>query len=227
MPVNTSNQQITLPIGTDPADGPQAFTDQTADLENRLVQRYTSAADRAARNPAPNTGELSFVTGNTWYDRYTGAIWLPVTPLQARKTATQTVNNSTVLVNDTDLFINFPTVAANWAIEGWLTYVSTTVADFKLTFAADAAITSFGFNPIGLATSAGGTTGDVTTQGTAALGTTIAVGGSGGTAGIWIAGRIVTSGVAGVLQLQWAQNTLEATNTQVLVGSWLRLVAIN
>jgi len=227
MPANTTNQQITLPIGTDPADGPQSFIDQTADIENRLVQRYTSDADRAARNPAPNTGELSIVTGNTWYDRYTGAVWLPVTPLQVRKAATQTINNSTTLTNDTALLIPFPAVAANWGFEGWIGYISTTVADIKFAFAADAAITGYTFAPVALATSAGGTSGDVITQGTTALGTAIACGGSGGTAGALINGSITTSGVAGTLQLQWAQNTLEATNTQVLLRSWLRLFAIN
>src|SRR5688572_10942738 len=177
MPANTANQQITLPIGTDPADGPQAFLDQTVDIENRLVQRYTSDADRTARNPAPNTGELSIVAGNTWYDRYTGAVWLPVTPLQARKAATQTVNNSTVLVNDVGLAITFPPVAANWGFEGWVFYQSTTVADIKFAFAADAAITAYTFTPLALATTAAGTTGDIITQSTSTLGTAIPCGG--------------------------------------------------
>lgn len=227
MPTNTTNQQITIPIGTDAADGPQAFIDQTADLETRLVQRFISDADRTARNPAPTTGELSIVTTNTWYDRWTGSRWLPVTPIQVRKSATQTVNNSTVLVNDATLVLPIPAVVAQWAIEAWIFYTSNTTADFKCTFAADAAITSFGFSPFALATGAAGVTGDCTVQGSTVLGTAIAIGGAGASAGITLGGRIASSGVAGVLQFQWAQNTADASNTQVLVGSWLRLTAIS
>lgn len=227
MPTNTTNQQITRPIGTDPADNPVAFTDMLADVEGRLVQRYTSNADRLARNPAPATGELSIVAGNTWYDRYTGSIWLPVTPIQVRKTANQTINNSVTLTNDTQLAITFPPIAAQWTFEAMLFYTSTTVADIKFAFAADAAITAFGFFPIALATSAGGTTGDVTTQVAAATATAIAAGGSGALAGAHLVGRMATSGVAGTLQLQWAQNTLEVSNTMISAGSWLRLVGLS
>lgn len=227
MSTTTTDQQITIPVGGDPADNPQAFIDMIAGVESRLVLRYTSDADRTARNPAPTTNQWSIVAGNTWYDRWTGAKWIPVTPLRARKAVTQTINNSTTLTNDTGLAIPFPAVAANWLFTGWLLYSSSTVADIKFAFAADAAITGYGFSPVGLATSAGGTTGDVITQGTAALGTAIAVGGSGGTSGALLNGRITTSGVAGTLQLQWAQNTLEVSNTQVLAGAWLQLEAID
>lgn len=227
MPFNTANQQITLPIGTDAADGPQAFVDQTADLETRLVQRFTSFADRTARNPAPTLGELSIVTSNTWFDRWTGAVWLPVTPIKVVKSASQTVNNSTALVNDTALVITFPPVAASWGFEATIFYTSTTVADIQFAFAADAAITSYSFFPVGLATGAAGVTGDATFQMTTVLGTGRAVGGASTNTGCILKGRIVTSGAAGNLQLMWAQNTMEATNTQVLAGSHLYLEAIS
>lgn len=226
MSANTTNQQITYPVGTDLADNPTAFLDMLADVENRLVQRYTSDADRTARNPAPTIGELSFVAGGTWYDRWTGTKWLPVTTLKVMKTATQTVNNSTALVNDTELFIAFPAtggVSTRWSIEGWIAYTSTIVADFQVTFAAHANITGREYTFTGLATTATGTTGDFTAQrvtGSAALG------GAGAAAGIGINGFFSSNGLAGTLQLQWAQNTLEATNTQVFSGSWLKVTAI-
>lgn len=223
----TPDQGIVIPVGGDPANNPSAFTSMIAGVESRLVLRYTSEADRTARNPAPTANQWSIVAGNTWYDRWTGTKWLPVTPLRVRKSSAQTVNNSTTLVNDVGLAITFPPVAANWAFTGWLLYSSTTVADLKVAFAADAAITGFGFNPFALATSAGGTTGDATTQGTGTLGTAIAIGGSGSTAGILLGGRITTNGSIGTLQFQWAQNTLEATNSQVFGGSWLQLEAID
>lgn len=223
----TTDQGIVIPVGGDPANNPSTFVSFVARVESGLVLRYTSNADRTARNPTPTTGQLSFVAGNTWYDRWTGSKWLPVTPLRARKAVNQTINNSTTLTNDVGLAITFPAVIGNWQFTGWLLYTSSTVADIKVAFAADAAITGYGFSPVGLATGAAGTTGDVITQGTTALGTAIAVGGSGGTSAITLSGRISTSGAAGTLQFQWAQNTLEVSNTVVLGGAWLQLEAID
>lgn len=225
MPANTANQQITLPIGTDAADAPQAFTDQTADLENRLVQRYVSDADRAARNPAPNLGELSIVTANTWYDRYTGAKWLPVTPLQVRKTVTQTVNNSTVLVNDNELLIALPLINTSYGIEMYITYTSSTVADIKFTFSVPAGATG-SFCTTGLAVGAAGTTGDGQFDATG-LTTTISIGGAGQAVGCLITGTINTAAATGNLQFRWAQDTAEVSNTTVNADSWLRVTAIS
>lgn len=227
MPTNLPDQNWTVPSLADLANNPLAFTDFAADVQATVVLRYPNAATRDAFNGGRVAGDISFTTGDTWYSRWTGTKWLPIVPLQAVKTLTQTVNNSTALVNDTELAITTPAtnaVASTWIIEGGLLYSSSTVADFKLAFAG-VNVTSFNYGPIALATSAGGTTGDVTTQGTGTLGTAIAIGGSGGTAAIGVMGRIITNGAAATLTAQWAQNTLEASNTQVLAGSWLRLTA--
>lgn len=226
MPANTTNQQITYPIGTDLADNPLAFTDMLADVEGRLVQRYTSVADRTARNPAPATGELSFIAGTTWYERYTGAKWIPCTAIQVFKTAAEIVNNSTALQNDDQLFLPIPAVVANWTIEGALYYTSTAVADFKATFAANAGISSLLFGLQGLAVASAGVTGD-TNWDSQVPGVAIPIAGIGGTISATIMGGFISTGVAGVLQLQWAQNTLEATNTQVTTRSWLRMTAVS
>lgn len=76
----TTNQGLILPDGTDNANVPLTFTDFVttagSGMENRLVQRYLSAADRTARNPAPNEGELSWLNDLNIYQFYDGANWV-------------------------------------------------------------------------------------------------------------------------------------------------------
>jgi hypothetical protein len=78
----TTNQGLILPDGTDNANVPLTFTDFVttagSGIENRLVQRYLSIADRTTRNPAPNEGELSYLTDLNRYDSYTGSAWIPL-----------------------------------------------------------------------------------------------------------------------------------------------------
>jgi hypothetical protein len=80
----TTNQGLILPDGGDNANVPLTFTDFVttagSGIENRLVQRYLSIADRTTRNPAPNEGELSYLSDLNRYDSYTGASWVPIIP---------------------------------------------------------------------------------------------------------------------------------------------------
>jgi hypothetical protein len=133
----------------------------------------------------------------------------------AFKTSTQTVNNSTTLVSDTQLFI---AVAANTncIFTSRFLYTSGTTPDIK-----------FGFTyPVGA-------TGSYTLYGIAAGGATLnafhqvetSVGAlEGGTAiACTMTGSWTIGATAGVVQLRWAQNTANASNTQVLAGSFIRL----
>lgn len=79
--VATTNQGLIIPNGTDNANVPLTFTNfvlGTTGIENRLVQRYLSIADRTARNAAPNEGELSYLVDLNRYDTYTGSAWVPL-----------------------------------------------------------------------------------------------------------------------------------------------------
>lgn len=80
----TPNQGLILPDGTDNANVPLTFTDFVttagSGMENRLVQRYLSIADRTARNPAPNEGELSYLADLDRYESYTGVAWVTLYP---------------------------------------------------------------------------------------------------------------------------------------------------
>lgn len=81
----TPNQGLVLPDGTDNANVPLSFSELingsgASSLENRLVQRYLSIADRTARNAAPNEGEISYLNDLNRYDGYTGTAWIPLYP---------------------------------------------------------------------------------------------------------------------------------------------------
>lgn len=80
----TTNQGLILPDGTDNANVPLTFTDFVttagSGMENRLVQRYLSIADRTARNPAPNEGELSYLSDVDRYEGYNGSAWISLYP---------------------------------------------------------------------------------------------------------------------------------------------------
>lgn len=227
MPTNLPDQNWTVPTGTDLADNPTAFTDFASDVLQTVVLRYPNVATRDAFNGSRVAGDLSCTAGRTWYDRWTGSAWKPLTPLQAFKSAGQTVNNSTVLVNDTQLFINFPSVTGGcvYLIEGFISYTSNATADFKIAVAASVNITALDFAPVGLATTAAGTVGDMNAP--VVSGSAPAFGGAAAAAAIMLNGRLNNStGVGDVFQIQWAQNTADPSNTTVNSGSWIRLTAL-
>lgn len=81
----TPNQGLVLPDGTDNANVPLTFSEfvngsGASSMENRLVQRYLSVADRTARNAAPNEGEVSYLNDLNRYEGYTGTAWIPLYP---------------------------------------------------------------------------------------------------------------------------------------------------
>lgn len=82
MPVLTTNQGLTLPIATDADNVPVSMTAYNGPngVENRLVQRFLSIADRTARNPAPTEGELCYLLDLNRFENYTGVAWVPIYP---------------------------------------------------------------------------------------------------------------------------------------------------
>lgn len=226
MSANTTNQQITYPVGTDLADNPTAFLDMLADVEGRLVQRYTSNADRTARNPAPALGEMSIVTTNTWYDRWTGAKWLPCTPIAKAKTANQIVNNSTVFVNDAELFVPLPVANTWYEVSTLVRYTSAQAADIKFTYTAPAGATVTMAGP-GMVTVAAGQSSDADWEGITAP-VARPYGGAGGVtiSAYKVHATVLTGANTGTLQFQWAQNTADPSNTTMFNFSTIKVEAI-
>ena len=227
MSTNTPDQQITLPVDADAADNPVAFTDFVADVENRLVRRYTDAADRTTRMVSLNENDLSSLGTENRVEVYNGSshISLNTRALFAMlsKSANQTLTlSSTALQNVTDLVVAVPT-AGTFAFRGVVYYESSAVADIKLAFNMPAAGT-LRWNGLGPVV-AGGTTGDATFSTVTAADGTISYGGGGAAAVLacQIEGEYVAGGTAGNLQLRAAQNTGEATNTIIHIRSRLEV----
>jgi hypothetical protein len=227
MPVNTTDQQITLPVDGDAADVPQSFLDQTADIESRLLKRYADATDRDTRNPTPNNGEMCFLSSaNQWMRRHLG-VWVPDPFQSAIRKASEVlvVNNSTAFVLDGELFLPLtPNTFMNF--EAALFWDSGATADIKfdwsLVSGAGATMPVWGILGPDVGAAAG--VGNVNTVAATAFGTTIARGGGGiGTIiSAKMFGTVVVGANSGVLFLRWAQNALEAVNTRLKAGSWVK-----
>lgn len=219
MPANTPDQQITLPIGADPADNPVAFIDAVADLEVRLVREYTSVADRTARMVSLAENDISTLAAEDRVEVYDGTnqISLFTRALYAspRVLANQTLTqNTTVLQNVTSVSAPVPT-AGTFAFRGMVYYSSSTAADIKFAWLLPAGATVL-WNGLGMVTGSTGT-GDATFTTVAASDATVACGGGGVGVilSVQIEGTYVAGGTAGTLQFRAAQNTADLSNTVV------------
>ena len=230
MSANTPDQQITYPVGTDLADNPLAFLDMLADVETRLVLKYTNVADRTARHTAPTEGDLTGLASENRYDVYDGAAYVSLTSRSfhsyARRTVDGTagtglVNNTTVLVNDPLLFGAVDT-GATYQWDATIFYDSAAAADIKFAFTTPT-FSAMRWSLTGLATTAAAAEGDMknATIGTSGIATQVGGIGVGTILTARIEGYIVTT-AAGNIQLQFAQQTADVSNTTIRNGSYLR-----
>jgi len=126
------------------------------------------------------------------------------------KKVDQTVNNSTVLVNDNELFVAL-SVNKTYGFLLGLRHNSGTVPDLKYTFTVPAAASG------ALCPAWSGSTGanELVFSGVQVVQT------SGNDGWIQTLGHVIMAGTAGNLQLQWAQNAANASDTDVLQGAYL------
>lgn len=151
--VATTNQGLILPDGPDNANVPLSFTDFVttagSGMENRLVQRYVSAADRTARNPAPNTGELSFLSDTAAYEWYNGSAWIALSKGfvgDSTRIVSSAGFTTTELITDTITFTSLGT-AVRYKFSIWGDVQSTVANDIcglKIRWAVGGALTSAG-----------------------------------------------------------------------------------
>jgi hypothetical protein len=140
--------------------------------------------------------------------------WLQ--PLGKTKDANETVNNSTTLQNDNELFVTLATTAV-YAVEMYLFIDSSTTADFKFDFTGPA-----GMDLDGQVTTLWSTTTDIREY---AVPTAPALPNNTSNQ-LTMTGRLYTTGTAGTLQLRWAQNTATVVDTIVYARSYLRLTRL-
>lgn len=224
MPVNSANQGIPEQQGADPANLPSAQVSWDGVMENRLAQRYTSIADRTARNPAPNENELAaladvdrveiFDTAN-WVSLHHRALYCDI-----RKPTDETINNVAVDQADDALTIAVAANGGTFQFRIQFFYSTSTAADLRCRLNAPAGtVGRIGVNGIAGA----GATDVSATSVTIESGTDLVVGGLGvGTANALmavLAGEVTIGANAGSLTFNWAQNAADPTNTVVYARS--------
>jgi hypothetical protein len=130
-------------------------------------------------------------------------------PTTIVKSANETVNNSTTLQNDDDLLFS---VAANekWSFISFIFYSSGTTPDIKFAFTVPSGAT------IDIVIGVWSTTGSLVDGTSVFTGTG---GGAGVVRGFCLYGKVLVGATPGNVQLQWAQDVLEASNTIVHEGS--------
>ncbi len=227
MPSVTPDQGLSLPTDPDAADNPVAFTNFVAGTESRLVLRYTNMADRAARHAVGVEGQYSDLATEGRADAFDGAGWVSaaVRGFAARRerlTDNAPIVSSTVLVNDAVLVVPLDQPGARYRFGGRLYYTTSTTADIKFAFTWPALVTNVFWGSMGRDVT---TNTNLNTEVTATLGGAIGVGGVGvGTYAFCnFEGALTLGATTGNLQLQWAQNTSDPTNTILRAPSnlWL------
>jgi hypothetical protein len=143
-------------------------------------------------------------------------------PVYVAKTANETVTSSATLQNDDHLALAV-SASATYVVNLFLIIDGSLAGDFKMGFTGPAGAT------MDWVIAAQGT-GATTTNGNQSFAyQSLATSDNAGTIGagskliIRPQGTLVVSTTAGTLQLQWAQNTSDATATTLYAGSWLRL----
>jgi hypothetical protein len=134
----------------------------------------------------------------------------------ARKSADETVNNSATLQNDDHLFSSVVASTHYW-LSMRLIMNSGTTPDFKMLFTFPAGLTMVLHNV------------EPTPVVSVPYDQTVVAAMSGTAADIVIQveGLVIVSSTAGTLQMQWAQNTANASNTILRTNSTMRLIKLN
>lgn len=142
-----------------------------------------------------------------------------VIPVVIRKSADETVNNSDALQNDDTLVL--PVEASSvWDIKLFVLYNSGATPDLKLAFTVPASGTIYAYL-------SGFEAGTVDPMYVNAATTPVVFDGTGSNNAGFIHLIFVNSTNAGNVQLQWAQNTANASDTKVLANSFMLCTKLN
>lgn len=225
MSTTTADQQITIPVGGDLADVVAATQNAVLGLEQRTNLRYTNFGDRAARHTVPVEGECSDLASEDRADSYNGSNWISRTvrgfyAWKLRTTNAAAINNSTVLVADSTLTVALGEANRTYRFGVRLYYDGSTAGDLKFTVVFPAGTTLSKWAVI----SADKTTAtSVFRQVVTASGTTasVAAAGVGTNTFVDFEGVITLGATTGNLQVQYAQDTADATNLTIQAGSEL------
>lgn len=130
------------------------------------------------------------------------------------KKTDETVNNTTTLQNDDELFFNINRNEA-WLFQGFILHNTGSTPDLKITFTVPSGATG-GFDPLNVGSSA-----------LTSFSSTISFGGTGSDSISYLTGIVKNGDTAGTVQMQWAQNTADASDSTILSGSCIIATRLN
>lgn len=228
MPIIDPDQGASLPSLADLANNQSAFANFYANVLSRNNLRYTNEANRTALHPANTEGEESYLVSENRKELNDGAAWISLAARSSLLSALLTSNvlltlSSTALQNIAGF--SCPVVnGGTYYLEGVMIYDSSTTADIKFSINSPAAGTS---RLCGQGLALGATTleGDMRNAVISTVDAPIAFGGIGvGTLVTASLSGFLTPSASGTLQLRAAQNTVDATQSTLRIGSWMRVV---
>lgn len=147
-------------------------------------------------------------------------------PILGRATADTTKNASTTLGDVTGLAVTLE-ANATYVFDGYVAYSSGATPDIKFGWTVPSGVTGH-WSLHGMGTSSSWP-GNIDSQHVTSYSSTIPAGGDGTTPtlAVWPLGYLVMDTTAGTVQLRFAQNTSNASDTTVLTGSWLRFQRVS
>jgi len=175
---------------------------------------------------APQLGDLA---DPAWADEITDAVNDHETRLAdldallslvTYKDTIETVNNTAVIQNDDELFLSV-SASTKYIFDLYVPYNSGTTPDLKVGWTLPASATNV-WRVDYFDTAAAAQKGQSSTVPT----TGFVIGGFGADLFAYFTGTISVSTTAGTMQVVWAQNTANASNSSILAGAYLRLFPI-
>lgn len=197
-------------------------------LAHQVVPRFATVTARNSAISSPNIGQMAWCDDSDELYLYSGntSTWVGAIPRVVFKTADKTITSSTTLTTDTDFTLALE--ASSWYIMKFtLFYVAHSSADIKFqsTYSgtASSALWTMNFQDINTTSP-----GPITMHLESIIMTTtpMIAGGVTGT-NLYAHGtaRFATT-TAGNYNLQWAQNTSNATGSVLQKGSWMSCLKV-
>ena len=163
--------------------------------------------------------EINFIGGNgikIFGNNTSKEIMINSTSFTIFKTVTETINNSTTLHNDAELCFD-EEAGINYQIDMFMRVAGTATADFQYKFSHAILTSGNGFS-FGAWVSTFGSNGlNINNPIPVVLGSTQ----------IFVFPQrlyLLNGGNSGEFCLQWAQNTLQVSDLDVMVGSWMKVI---
>lgn len=216
MPTNSPDQQITTPTDPDVADNPFAFVDFLADVENRLVRRYTNDADRTARDLSPAAGQVTW--NGTMLDLYDGTRYREILPVFSQLTVDSAANNTTGFVN-TGLSVPIRS-NGGYEMDVRVAYASPATADIKFQWTTPV-LMGARYTYTGIPQAGAAFLDQVATEATV-----LNMEGAATDKTVFMKGVITNGANAGNLVLQFAQFAASGTPTLIRARSYIKLTRI-